>query len=391
MRAGTFRGYLRSVSGVSPLTLTNCMNDYPVNITVSGNSVQDGTLTADAPVEISHCGDSTINLLDFLWAFQNYDLTSANGGFIGVQLKLKADTAYTLSTNVPETTVKNTGILTCIMMLIPGTDISLASRAKYGAWDGSPRTITTDSDGNAIVAMRIKAGEINLTEDDIVSGKYWAMLQEGSEATAYEPYGYKIPVVYSGINLTNVTSYTKHNFSLNVYVEAGKTYSIKLNDFSGGWNLRVYDTNDAASAGGSTTGMLQSIYVGNTGFKKFIPSYSGYLRINGYDANGNTFKHSTIMLVEGAYTETTMPAYEPYYEPVTHNVYGPEQLTEKDTMTLCFKDKKAELVIFGETIKDVSAMQDWDNMPKIERGTNIVTIKTETEPSGLTVGYYSKE
>lgn len=56
IRGGSFHGYLRTVSGY-PLTLTDCMAEYPVSLAVAGNTVQNGTPAPDNPVEVQGCGD----------------------------------------------------------------------------------------------------------------------------------------------------------------------------------------------------------------------------------------------------------------------------------------------------------------------------------------------
>ncbi|MGN1132268.1 MAG: hypothetical protein ACI4RL_05140, partial [Ruminococcus sp.] len=58
MRAGSFHGYLRTTSGY-PLTLTDSIPGYPVSLSVSGNTVQNGTPSPDNPVEVQGCGELT--------------------------------------------------------------------------------------------------------------------------------------------------------------------------------------------------------------------------------------------------------------------------------------------------------------------------------------------
>lgn len=60
IRGGSFHGYLRTASGY-PLTLTGCMAEYPVSLSVSGKTVQDGKPSPDSPVEIQGVGDRTSN------------------------------------------------------------------------------------------------------------------------------------------------------------------------------------------------------------------------------------------------------------------------------------------------------------------------------------------
>ena len=51
-------------SGVPPLTLTKCKNDYLIDYKIYGNSVQNGTPTPEAPIEVESVGDKTSNLFN---------------------------------------------------------------------------------------------------------------------------------------------------------------------------------------------------------------------------------------------------------------------------------------------------------------------------------------
>ena len=51
MACADFKGYLREVTCYPPLTLTDCMGSDLVSLSVTGNAVQDGTPSPDAPVE----------------------------------------------------------------------------------------------------------------------------------------------------------------------------------------------------------------------------------------------------------------------------------------------------------------------------------------------------
>ena len=65
------------------------------------------------------------------------------------------------------------------------------------------------------------------------------------------------------------------------------------------------------------------------------------------------------MLIEGAYTAETIPAYEPYREPQTFNIYTPQQLAKvgdtADTVVLDFDSNTAKLVN-AVGIDDLSAL-----------------------------------
>lgn len=52
------KGFVRTVTGIPPLTLLDCVDGNSIiNYTISGNSVQDGTPTPDAPIDIVSVGE----------------------------------------------------------------------------------------------------------------------------------------------------------------------------------------------------------------------------------------------------------------------------------------------------------------------------------------------
>ena len=89
----------------------------------------------------------------------------------------------------------------------------------------------------------------------------------------------------------------------------------------------------------------------NSNVLQFItPSDAVYIRLIVVGNNSNNVPdiNGTYMLIEGAYTAETMPAYEPYREPLTFNIYTPQQLAKvgdtADTVVLDFDNKTAKLV-----------------------------------------------
>ena len=89
----------------------------------------------------------------------------------------------------------------------------------------------------------------------------------------------------------------------------------------------------------------------NSNVLQFItPSDAVYIRLIVVGNNSNMVPdiNGTYMLIEGAYTAETMPAYEPYREPQTFNIYTPQQLAKvgdiADTVVLDFDNKTAKLV-----------------------------------------------
>lgn len=89
----------------------------------------------------------------------------------------------------------------------------------------------------------------------------------------------------------------------------------------------------------------------NSNVLRFItPSDVVYIRlvVVGNGSNIVPDINGTYILIEDAYTAETMPAYEPYREPQTFNIYTPQQLAKvgdtADTVVLDFDNKRAKLV-----------------------------------------------
>ena len=59
MQNRQFKGYLKSVSGVLPLTVSDGIKGNLVNYIIEGNTIQNGTPSVDNPVEIVSVGEKT--------------------------------------------------------------------------------------------------------------------------------------------------------------------------------------------------------------------------------------------------------------------------------------------------------------------------------------------
>ena len=93
-------------------------------------------------------------------------------------LKLKPNTMYTCSSNVPYNATAN--------LYFGG-----GSSANNGVSSTTPRTSSTDSNGEIAVYIRYQddpgTGTINMYQA-ILDGIYWVQVEEGTQATQYEPY-----------------------------------------------------------------------------------------------------------------------------------------------------------------------------------------------------------
>ena len=383
MACADFKGYLREVTGY-PLTLTDCMGSDLVSLSVTGNAVQDGTPSPDAPVEVQGVGERTGNLFDISGS------VAISGGTIAVE-----------GTKITFTTTDN-----CYGVTL-AQNIQLKPNTAYTV---SYRSVTFDGSYGGSYGLRVNCDGIwgsmeygktycNFTTGDVgvVTINYYVgmpyqgeigkllvleepMLVEGSYTTdtmpPFEPYGYKVPVEVSGINLfdvsqiadTSVITRDGDKLILNGYACASQ---LSPEDFLEMTGLQPGDTMTATrdistikGAANSITGRITFISRsggascvlsnGTAPYTSVIPDdfdSEHYINANFYgavtpDENGDLIAEmSNIMIVKGTYAADTMPPFEPYRVPQAVSVYADKPLyavgDAGDTITLDFDAKTA--------------------------------------------------
>lgn len=221
-------------------------------------------------------------------------------------------------------------------------------------WYTLPAVFTIDEDEKIKICFRKK----DLSETPI-SENYNIIVREGSTATQYEPYGYKVPVVISGKNLFNKNDVIEG--SLNPF--DGKT--IVYNNQLHTKNYIPVTTNDVYIISGLDYGIRLHEYNSNHNFIKSyvvnnnnsftVSNNCAYIRVAG---SINQFL-DTGMINLGS---TSLP-YEPYHEPTTTNIYLDEPIEEGESISL----------------SDTNT-----NIPTI-RGINVLTVDTTVQPSNVYV------
>jgi hypothetical protein len=215
------------------------------------------------------------------------------------------------------------------------------------------------------------------------------MLNIGSVAIPYEPYGYRVPVTIEGKNLlqNTVKSQTKNGVTFTVNNDGSITCNgtasnntfLKIGDLS--LTSQSYILTGCPSDGGNDSyalrcyknGNIKGADVGN-GFN-INESIDGYIEIriaSGYTCDNLTFYP---MICKADIKDDT---YEPYHEPTTTNLYLPEQIKKlgNEVEYMDFKEQKQYFV--DGTTADVTLPA----LPIIA-GTNILSIGTEVQPSNV--------
>ena len=379
------KGFVRSVSGVPPLTLPDCVdNDSIINYTIDGNSIQGGTPTPENPVEVESVGEKTRNI----W-YPSVDALTSNG----ITCTRNNDNTYTVNGTATADYYFHIGKITIEV----GTTYYLSGGTSqapiaFQLREGSTGVTTLYNYGgittfsptgehsidiiNCVIVVRSGVAVNNIVVKPMIS------LENTDE---YEPYGkYKIPVKCSGINLFNPEeviakfdsgdtykndTYTCTTIQLKpntkYYMKTfrpkyGGYFFLANERWVNGASVAIGVNNDAANA--YPRGYEKAVTTDNTGCL-----YIGHYSIDNATRN-KVLRENQIQIVQGSYTAITAPDYEPYVEPTITNIYLDEPLAEGQTIS--YKD---------------------DNLPKLPtiKGTTIYSIDTQIQPSNMSAIYYS--
>lgn len=174
-------GYtVREYTGALPITIT-ANGEALIDYCIYGNTVQDGTPTSENPVDVVGCGVRTENLFDNTDLEEGYIDINTGANLPNVDQKrtrnyitVQANTTYTFSNYNGQCRVyqySNNSYL----------GSALSNKSQY--------SFTTNSNCTKI---RISGSKGNFLET--------TMLNLGSTALPYEPYGYKLPMTVSDGN-----------------------------------------------------------------------------------------------------------------------------------------------------------------------------------------------
>lgn len=171
----TFRGYGKN--------LTECR--------IYGNTVQNGNPSPEAPVDVVGCGVRTVNL--FSGEFSQFNNVGGTGDIYAYfyipedfTLTLIAKDTHTIPSNVYLGITKDGGQAT--------GGFTWAILQRVDVTEGDIFTVESSINGYHYVSMyRKDASALNW-----MLAHYYIMLNLGSTALPYEPYGYKLPLIVNG-------------------------------------------------------------------------------------------------------------------------------------------------------------------------------------------------
>lgn len=169
------RSSIKVLEGIPPLTFTS-LGQPLINYLIEGNTIQNGTPTPDSPIMPQGTGERTGNWFDEIYPDLEQESTvKYKPIFVG-------DGVFTLSTDCP---LVQAG--TADLFLLSGNVSSGASTVANGVYFGQSRTFSSVG-GYVTIGYRKYSATHPLLSD------YRTMLNTGSTALPYEPYGYKIPI-----------------------------------------------------------------------------------------------------------------------------------------------------------------------------------------------------
>ncbi len=333
----------KELTGVPPLSFRadgTPLLDY----LISGNMSQTGTPPPDNPIQPQETGERTANLLpfddkNFVITAGNSNLTveckngnlffQGNAGEIGSsQVVWKNNFAFELEA----------GTYYCNSPAPLGQGFG-----RYIKKYDDNATILTSTNYTFTLSEKTKCYLSFYIYQKTIDTKIELMLNLGSEALPYEPYGYKLTISSGGNNLFDLSKYTGYSTGISDIVidENGITYTAASPLLAIRYSFPLTENDSyVVSLGKESTSRLELRYfkdnaqVGNTivvtsGNNARITGGIQYDSIRIYISNGSStgvIVASNIMLNLGA---TALP-YEPYIEPTETNIYlGESQTTRR--------------------------------------------------------------
>lgn len=177
---GKTKGKIQTQSKVPPIDF-HAKTGLAVEYSISGNMTQTGTPTPDAPIMPEECGDRTENLFD-------KDSTNTDNGYlasryisyngvIGNSSNHNVSEYINIPNNTEYITLSETQEASSIYAAFYDSEKNVLSSFSYATM---PRTVSVPS-GAKYIRLTIPK-----------SSSYNTMLNSGSTALPYEPFGYKI-------------------------------------------------------------------------------------------------------------------------------------------------------------------------------------------------------
>ena len=363
----------RNFAGLNPALYHTTAGRTISNFKLYGNSVQNGTPTASAPVEIQSVGDIRPNLVNYEEIIENsggtitkttYNgrecLTWQNGAAAEnlkiLQGKFKENTIYYLSGDI-------LGSGSISVVYTDGTkeriyfNIFLKNATEFSELSLSigRKSKTIDYiQGHYESAQRIY---VDINTFQVVEGKYYIPYREYNDSNSSK---YIVPVKVDGQNLFNIngdinkdagnaianqmqSNYVTADGHINIRgsvtsnvpygqwidVEKGQTYTFGATLVSTGTGSNVPQITIISGVDASTISTLKMPENGTTYSTTFVATTDRVLlsfRKTGVGYGNSGCEVKDVFLINGKYTEDKLPTYQQYIKPTIYNIYLDEPL-----------------------------------------------------------------
>lgn len=328
-------------SGVPPITLQKCKAANLVDYKIYGNSVQNGTPTPDAPIEIESVGDKTKNLLK---PTDNVlgSLLVADGS-INSSIRYVTTTDYiSLKAGTYTISYKAGANLRYVAWFNENKEI------VGNVWSGRNNPFKFTIDQDYLVRFDIERdGNVNIDNLATFLTDYEVQVEGSSTPTEYEPYGYKIPVKVRGKNLISYPYSLKSTttkgitFTVNddgsITADGTATDNVSFVFKSPSTPIKLTKGKNyiisGCPSGGYTDKLRYYLSIQDTSYKQGHQDFGNGVKMTAqydnyymwiYIVKDETIKNITFkpQIEEGG----TVTTYEPYHEPITTNIYLNEPL-----------------------------------------------------------------
>ena len=421
-----YRDYLKDKYQNAAVKLANaegvpCVLEYSKgknlrNYEIYGNSVQDGTPTPESPVEIQSVGDLTKNLLPNDWESGFISVSSGANQNSLTHVRTKDYFTFDIAKNYY---ISSDSIDTSATISWYFYDENKNFISRFVSYKN--RTIGTSGCQVTIPTNTVFFRLAVLTTDVNIK----VQIEEGTTATEYEPYGYKIPIVNLGKNLLsypyNFTTRTENGLTFtdngDGSITINGTATIQTGFMFRNQILDVIDKTKAYVLSGGEDGnvVLRIEFYNGTTWKNLVNTGNDGRAIIDFTKMNFDYTRVSVALVVKANTvcdnitikpqlelSETATEYEPYRVPVTANIYLDEPLRKIGDYVdyIDFKGQRVVRkvgVLDNTSTKPISeslvalAIPTEEPIPlpalKTFKGTNIISVDTSVQPSNIKAKY----
>lgn len=194
------KGFLRKITSTFPITCVDCVDeDSLINMSIEGNSYQDGEPSYDNPIEIQSVGERTANILPYPYS----DTTITKNGITSTDNEDGSVTITGTSTGTCNfflaKSPNNIQLVDGKRYVLKNNSATVRLILSYIDETGATKYITSINGVASFVwseSYTIQNIYITTVSGVTINETIYPMFMEAdTEVDGYEPYGYKIPIV----------------------------------------------------------------------------------------------------------------------------------------------------------------------------------------------------